>query len=63
MLLLGYFLEKCHVCDSPHSNAHKCLKCKKAVHVIYGKVPIGQEEGYGSSVICNICDREDGTGK
>jgi hypothetical protein len=58
------FLEKwCVHCGRPHSNAHKCLKCKKGVHAICGKVPIGGEEGYGSPIICNICDKEDGRGK
>lgn len=39
----------------PCSNAHHCVSCCKACHATCGKT-IG-EEGYGSGVLCEICDK------
>ena len=46
--------ENCCVCTREVGGAHKCKKCKKAVHVICG-VGDEEEEGYGQKVICNNC--------
>jgi len=43
------------VCERPTSGAHRCVQCNNTVHAICGKLPVGEEEGYGSKVICNRC--------
>jgi hypothetical protein len=49
----------CHVCFGEVSGAHKCITCRRAVHVFCG-VGIG-EEGYGQAVKCYRC-QDTGTG-
>ena len=44
----------CPVCQLDTSGAHSCLDCFRYVHIIYGR-NIG-EEGFGSFILCNICD-------
>ena len=43
--------QPCGVCSKPCGSAHKCLKCKKPVHVLCG-IESEEEEGYGQSVLC-----------
>ena len=50
---------KCKVCKNTCGGAHKCIKCNFYVHLICGK-PTG-DEGYGQSVLCNICETSRGT--
>ena len=42
------------VCQLDTSGAHSCLDCFRYVHIICGR-NIG-EEGFGSFILCNICD-------
>lgn len=42
----------CCVCKMPAEGAHICLACDANVHPFCGK---GEEEGYGSKIICNLC--------
>ena len=48
---------KCKVCDGDVSGAHKCMECQESVHLVCGK-GVG-DEGYGQSVVCNICQERD----
>ncbi|CAB4012202.1 Hypothetical predicted protein, partial [Paramuricea clavata] len=43
----------CHVCFDEVSGAHKCITCRRSVHVICG-VALGNE-GYGQAVKCYKC--------
>jgi hypothetical protein len=43
----------CHVCFGEVSGAHKCITCRRSVHVICG-VALGNE-GYGQAVKCYKC--------
>lgn len=41
-------------------DAHKCIKCSKAVHILEGcSLPCGDAEGYGESRICSACDAKE----
>ena len=55
-IIFNILASQCCVCEQelPSSSAHKCLKCRHAVHAICGKNPDG-DEGYGCPVECNIC--------
>lgn len=46
----------CRVCNSECGGAHKCKVCKQAVHAICGEIQ-DEEEGFGSSVVCNRCKK------
>jgi len=49
----------CIVCQKCTSGAHKCRKCKNYVHIICGTSD--SEEGYGSEIICQICEKANTT--
>jgi hypothetical protein len=46
----------CVKCQNETSGAHRCDVCNKSVHIICG-TQIG-EEGYGSSVRCDMCSQD-----
>lgn len=46
----------CAVCHNEATGAHKCDSCNSVVHAICG-ITIG-EEGYGSKVVCVMCQVE-----
>ena len=49
---------KCEVCKDPVGSAHKCIKCKKYVHIFRCGTPVnGTEEGYGQPVTCTTCSK------
>ena len=49
----------CCICSKETSSGHACQKCGRDIHAICGhslKNEDGnEEEGYGVSVLCNIC--------
>ena len=47
-------IQPCGVCLKPCGSAHKCLKCRKPVHVFCGIE--SEEKGYGQLVLCFKCD-------
>lgn len=46
----------CAVCHNAATGAHKCESCNSVVHAICG-ITVG-EEGYGSKVVCVMCQVE-----
>lgn len=52
----------CIACNNGHfpGDAHKCIKCSKAVHILEGcSLPCNAAEGYGEVRICIACDAKD----
>ena len=46
----------CCVCKRPSTGAHHCKLCKKVTHAVSTcSTSSGEEEGYGSNVICKNC--------
>ena len=58
--------KRCHVCTKEVGGAHKCIQCKKVVHLICGKTVENEEdseEGYGQKVMCGKCIGNEKDGK
>lgn len=48
----------CVVCQNESSGAHMCQECNGYVHVICGVTTEDGEEGFGSNVMCVLCDKK-----
>jgi hypothetical protein len=49
---------KCVVCEKDCMMAHSCVSCKLPVHVICGTSDV-ENEGYGTKVICFLCNNKE----
>ena len=52
---------ECAVCCKDVGGAHSCARCDKKVHLICGQ-QIG-DEGYGQSIICYNCEKQNEDGE
>ena len=51
------------MCENEATAAHSCIVCERKTHAICGVHPDGEEEGYGSRVICNNCREKTNKGE
>lgn len=60
MIRLSKFLDVyCHICKNITGGAHYCIQCAKPVHAAICSEEIdGEDEGYGSKVLCFKCRDE-----